>query len=346
MNPGLDFDDVTAMVRARQAEEEAELGGGYKIKADAETETKPKKPTQAEIEAAQIRSYFDEDRINMREAMKTKPAALDFVLPGFVAKTVGCLAAAGSTGKSFLASEIALCIASALANARLLNLDIEKQGKVVVYNAEDTKEVLLNRLFDICSEFDQDTQAEVAQNFEIRALTGRGCNIMHDGWLNAILQDAQGARLLIFDTFSRWHSMSENDNGEMAQVVGRYERIARETGAAVLFLHHVNKTSALNGKQDEQQATRGAASITDNARWQGFMQVMTDKEAMKFGIANSDRKQFVKWGGNKENYGQSSGDKWLERKAGGVLLPVDLVVPAPEPEPKPTTNTGANYEDL
>ena len=118
--------------------------------------------------------------------------------------------------------------------------------------------------------------------------------------------------------------MQENDNAQMSQVISRFEAICRETGAAVLFLHHVSKSMAVEGRQDEQQATRGAAAITDNCRWQGWMQTMSKAEAEAYGIDPDNRKRYVKTGGNKENYGQASGERWLERGRGGVLLPIEL----------------------
>lgn len=267
---------------------------------------------------------FMSESVDIATAFSTKPPDLDFVIPGFVAGTVGCIAAAGGTGKSFAVLELACGIASESANKVLLNLDIKKHGKVCMFNAEDPDVILQSRLFSISSYIYDHTQAEIAKSLTIKSLMGRGADINDPIWFDAILKASEGCRLVIFDTFSRFHKLSENDNGDMAQVVGQYERIARETGASVLFPHHTSKSMSGNGRQDEQQATRGAAAITDNCRWQGFMQTMSDKEALKSGIADADRKQYVRLGANKENYGASSSDKWLERKAGGVLKPVDL----------------------
>lgn len=279
-------------------------------------------PNLSGIEATRIHDYMGAN-IDMLDAFTIQPPPLDFIWPGFVAGTVGCLAAAGSTGKSFFALQAGAGVASAAADAALLNMSIKKHGRVVVFNAEDPEVILKLRLHAIGAHFNLDTRKEVAGNMVIKALNGRGGDVMNTAWIDEILSASTGSRLIIFDTFSRWHKMQENDNGEMSRVVGQYEKIARETGAAVLFLHHVNKVSATQGKQDEQQSTRGAAAITDNARWQGFMQTMSDKEC-KGRCKPEDRKSFVKYGGNKENYGSPSGEKWLQRKAGGVLIPVDF----------------------
>lgn len=253
------------------------------------------------------------------------PPPLDFVLPGFLAGTVGCLAAAGSTGKSFWALEAAHSICSAQADELLLNLRIQDHGRVVILNAEDPAVVLHQRLHSIGQHLPAGVREEVAERLTVEPLMGTQPDVMDERWQSTILRAAEGARLVIFDTLTRWHRLSENDNGAMSSVLGVMEMVCRKTGAAVLFLHHVGKQMAREGRQDEQQATRGASAITDNVRWQGWMQGMGSDDADEYGI--SERSRYVQFGGNKENYGQATEGRWLERKAGGVLLPVDLHKP-------------------
>jgi RecA-family ATPase len=261
--------------------------------------------------------------IDIAAAFVSEPPVLDFVWPGFLAGTTGILAAAGSTGKSYFALEAAMGVASASADAALLKLGIQHHGKAVILNAEDPEAVIVHRLHAIGAHLDEEARMEIAARLVIEPLMGKGCNIMDQKWLDAVLRVSHDARLLVLDTFSRWHRGKENDNGEMAAVMGLMERVARE-GPAVLATHHVAKSMAMGGRQDEQQATRGAAAITDNARWQGYMQTMTEEQAGKFKVRSADRKGFVCWGGNKENYGVPTPDGWLRRHEGGVLLPVDV----------------------
>lgn len=263
--------------------------------------------------------------IDIMASFEQEPPPLDFVIPGFLAGTVGCLAAAGATGKSFWALEAAMGVCSAEADACLLKLGIEHHGRVVILNAEDPAVVLHQRLHAIGKHLPLQAREEVAEMLTIEALTGTMPDIMDPRWQDSILRVAADARLVVFDTLSRWHKLDENSNPQMAQVLSVMEMIALKTGASVLFLHHVSKAMAREGRQDEQQATRGAAAITDNARWQGWMQTMGDETAKEYGI--TERKRYVAFGGNKENYGQDTDQRWLERKAGGVLLPVELRKP-------------------
>lgn len=308
MNPGLDSDDVDALCRPQETKI-----GNHTIKADAKPQTAPR---------------LSLPTLHIQTSFEVEPPPLDFVWPGFVAGTVGCIAAAGSTGKSFFSLQAAMSVTSAAADEALLQLGCKEHGRAVILNAEDHETVVKQRLFSIASHLNTTAREEVAQRLTVMPLMGMGCDIMQPQWFDAVVEASLDARLIVLDTFSRWHRLSENDNGEMAQVVGQLERVAKETGASVLFLHHVSKGMAVNGRQDEQQATRGAAAIVDNARWQGFMQTMTKEEALRFGVSDAERTRFVSAGGNKENYGPSAGNRWFERCAGGVLLPVDLAAPA------------------
>lgn len=275
-------------------------------------------------------------QLDLRFCAENEPQPLDFVIPGFLACTVGCIAAAGSTGKSFWSLETAMGVASGQADKLLLNLGIESHGRVVILNAEDPAQILHRRFHDACSYLPAAAREEVYEKLRIEVLMGTMPNVMDPKWQKSILNATEGARLVIFDTLTRWHQLDENSNGDMSQVLSVFEMICRETGAAVLFLHHVSKSMAKDGRQDEQQATRGAAAITDNARWQGWMQSMSGVDAESYGIADDDRWRYVATGGNKENYGQATPIRWLERKKGGILIPVELE--------KKTKNRGKKYD--
>jgi regulatory protein RepA len=279
--------------------------------------------------------------LNIIWAFENEPPPLDFVIPGFLAGTVGCLAAAGATGKSFWALEAALSVCSAKADECLLRLGVQHHGRVVILNAEDPEIVLHQRLHAIGKHLPQDAREEVAERLTVEALTGTLPDIMNPRWQDAILHAADGARLAIFDTLTRWHRLDENSNGQMSQVVSTMEMIAKRTGASILFLHHVSKGMAREGRQDEQQASRGAAAITDNCRWQGWMQTMSLDAAQEYGV--DDRRRYVAVGGNKENYGQATVEQWLERKAGGVLLPVDLHKPERHKPESKNQKKGGGY---
>lgn len=129
---------------------------------------------------------------------------------------------------------------------------------------------------------------------------------------------------MILDTLRRFHIEEENASGAMSQVVGRMEAIAAETGCAIVFLHHANKSASASGSGDQQQASRGSSVLVDNIRWQSYLSGMTQSEAEAWGVEDSQRGYFVRYGVSKANYGAPFKECWLRRHEGGVLKPAVL----------------------
>ena len=62
--------------------------------------------------------------------------------------------------------------------------------------------------------------------------------------------------LVILDNLRRLHSADENSSKEMAPVLGSLKRLATDSGASILFVHHLSK-----GVDDLEQAIRGTGDI-------------------------------------------------------------------------------------
>ncbi|HBQ06204.1 MAG TPA: replication protein A [Halomonas sp.] len=271
--------------------------------------------------------------IDLMWAFENEPPPLDFIWPGFLAGTVGALVAPGATGKSYWALEAAMCIACSVAGGDVLKLNPPKTGRVIYLAGEDPEVVLLRRSHAIGKHLGHSARASIAENLVLESIMGKGLNIMDQRHMQWMLGFCNGARIIVIDTLSRVHHLDENSNGDMAQLVSRLEQIAHLTGASVLYLHHVNKNSAREGQTGQQQAARGASALIDNARWCGFVERMTEDKAELLSdrtfdrrpIGNDRRKYFLRFGSSKINYGEDLDDRWYERQAEGVLIPVELV---------------------
>lgn len=217
--------------------------------------------------------------IDVLPAFDTDPLEQDFILPGFLAGTVGALVAPGSTGKSMLALQLACAVASDQPTANTTGLDIQRHGGVLYLNLEDPPSEIQRRLHALGSRFDTDTRKSIAAGLTLSARMGVLTDVMDDSFLTALLKAARGKRLVIIDTLSRCHRLDENDNGAMSELVARLEKVVRQTGAGLLYLHHTSKAAALAGQGNMAQAARGASSLTDNARWCGNLLKMTSEEA-------------------------------------------------------------------
>ncbi|MDP2756475.1 MAG: helicase RepA family protein [Desulfurivibrionaceae bacterium] len=269
--------------------------------------------------------------IDILAALQTDPPELDFIWPGFLAGTVGALVAPGATGKSYWTLEAAISIACSVAGGDLVGLAPTKTGRVVYLAGEDPPSALIRRIHAIGQHLPPESRVAVSQNLTLEPVMGKRLNIMDSKCLDQLIALGTGARLIVLDTLSRIHLLDENSNGDMAQLVSTLEYVADSTDSAVLFLHHVNKTSGKEG-HTLQQAARGASALIDNVRWCGFMTRMNEQEAEHLSnssqgyqpIGNDRKSAFVRFGACKQNYADLQPDRWYERKKGGVLLPVKL----------------------
>ncbi|MGD9710260.1 MAG: helicase RepA family protein [Halothiobacillaceae bacterium] len=265
--------------------------------------------------------------IKIPEVYEVEPRPLDFVLPSVLTGTVASLVSPGGSGKTMWALQVAHQVAGA---ADLLGIGTFPAGPVLYLAAEDPQLAIEHRLFAMGSRLDAATRGLMGERLTVQALIGHSPDIMDGRWYDAIEKAASGCRLVIFDTLRRFHTLEENDSGDMARVVGRLEKLATSAGCAVLFLHHSSKAMAIAGRGDEQQAGRGSSVLIDNIRGGFFMSGMTKEDAARLSEdgrhAIGDRRgYFVRWGGTKPNYGPPISEIWYRRTAGGVLEPVGLM---------------------
>lgn len=242
------------------------------------------------------------------------------------------MVAPGATGKSFWALEAAMAIACSVAGGDLVGLSPACAGRVVYFAGEDPEVALVRRIHAIGQHLNQQAREAIAKNLILESIMGKRLNVMDDRHLVRITEFCEGARLIVLDTLSRVHDRDENSNGDMSRLIATLEHVATNTGASVLYLHHVSKGSAREGQADQQQAARGASALIDNARWCGFVAKMTEEQAKILSdrsydrqpIGNDRRGFFVRFGVSKQNYDATPLDQWYKRHEGGVLVPVEL----------------------
>jgi hypothetical protein len=267
------------------------------------------------------------EKVDLVAAFSGPPPELDWVWPGFLAGTVGVLVAAGGTGKSYWALQAAMAVADGERNSDLLGLAPSHAGRVIYLTAEDPEPVLVGRVQALAQFLPAQARDAIAEHLVLMPLAGRRLDVIADKVQLAAL--CAGTRLVILDTISRFHTLAENDNGDMARLVAELEHLATATGAAVLYLHHVDKSSSRNGVADQQQAARGASALVDNARWGGYLCRMSSAESARLADAGRSigperRGYYLRFGVNKQNYGILPPERWYERREGGVLRPVAL----------------------
>jgi len=259
--------------------------------------------------------------LDLMAAFTDSPPPIDYVLPNMVAGTVGALVSPGGAGKSMLILQLAAQIAG---GPDLLEVGELPTGTVVYLPAQDPPVAIHHRLHALGAHLTAAQRQAVADGLLIEPLIGRFPNIMARDWFDGLKRAAEGHRLMVLDTLRRFHIEEENASGPMAQVIGRMEAIAAETGCSIVFLHHANKGAAMAGAVDQQQASRGSSVLVDNIRWQSYLSGMTQAEAEEWGVDEGQRGFFVRYGISKANYGAPFQECWFRRHEGGVLKPAVL----------------------
>lgn len=267
--------------------------------------------------------------MDILRAFSEEPPPFDFVLPGMLAGTVGFILSPGGAGKSMLALEAACAIAGGVPEADLLGLS-PVRGRALYIAAEDPEVAIWHRLHAMGKRFATSTREAIAENLTVQSIVGHRPDIMSVDWQDAIIAAGAGHRIITIDTLTRFHQLDENSNGDMGRVISTLEYIAKETGAAILVIHHSSKAMAVAGRGDEQQSSRGASSLIDNARWAANMMGMTKDESMNTAASpgalaiGTDRTYYVRFAVSKQNHGKPFEERWYVRADGGVLVPVTL----------------------
>ncbi len=242
-----------------------------------------------------------------------------YVLPSLRPRTVGLIVAQEGVGKSFLALEIGLAKAS---GCDLTGIGITGPGNGVAYfSKEDPPEIIEERLQSIAP-FITNEGMERVDGLKIVSLYGRPATLMsekstvNENLIRKFIKTGSGKDLLIFDTLRKLHDLDENSSGEMKVLLEVFDRIALETGAAVLLIHHTNKSANLNGLQGEQSSARGSNAIVGNTRWSLHLETVKDDSGEKR----------IKVSIPRASYGPEGGEWWLERTEGGVLVASDPII--------------------
>ena len=166
-------------------------------------------------------------------------------------QAVGILGGEPECGKTFLALDIAVAVASAAPCLR--RFPVERPGPVLLHAAEDAGHVVRQRLqsaaaADVC--FD-DLDIAVIDTPVLR-LDRKADRAK----LAATVSQAR-PRILILDPLVRLHGVDENAAGEIAPVLAFLRSLQRRFETAVLVVHHARKSGAARAGQ----ALRGSGEL-------------------------------------------------------------------------------------
>lgn len=196
----------------------------------------------------------------------------------------------GSAGKSLLGQQFATCGAAGLP---CLGLDVAK-GPTLYMTCEDDQDQLHFRQAALCAALKVPMTC-LADTLHLTSLRGQLgselCTFDSNGVLNptkafhrliAMLK-ATSAKLAILDNVAHLFTGNENDRGEVTRFVNLLNKLAGETGAAIVLLGHPNKGG---------DTYSGSTAWLNAVRSQIYMEhdLNTDLRTLTVGKANYSRK--------------------------------------------------------
>jgi AAA domain len=235
----------------------------------------------------------------------------------FCRQFISTLIADGGTGKSALRYAQALSLTT---GRELTGEHVFVRSRVLIVSLEDDDRELRRRILAVRLHYGI-SLAEVkgwlflaapgASAGKLKTMTAKGQLV--DGQLRANLEATIRARkidLVILDPFVKAHRVPENSNDALDDVAQMLSDLASELNIDVDLPHHVSKGAPDPGNA---QRGRGASALVDAGRLCYTLTQMSSDEAQKFGVAEEERRQFIRYDKAKVNLLRAGGTiKWFK----------------------------------
>jgi len=219
-----------------------------------------------------------------------------WVVAGLIPEGINTvLAGPGGVGKSFLILDLGIRVATATQDSTFAGMKV-RRGVVVYVSGEDGPDIVRGRTQRARTHFLEiqaqlleagaitkkeytarlkNWDAGMVENFKILCVAGGELHfvtsekgqVKQSPAVVALIAKlkALSPALVIIDPMARFHGGDENANELGTAMINALERIALETGAAVVLAHHFNKTGVSKGEASVT-AVRGGSAIVDGAR--------------------------------------------------------------------------------
>ncbi len=168
-------------------------------------------------------------------------------------QAVGIVGGEPKLGKSFLALDLAISVASG--TACLGRFNPARTGRVLLYPAEDALPIVRQRLEGICLARGLDLRL-----LDLQVITAPTLRLDLPLDQQRLLETVDLLRpiLLVLDPFVRLHRVNENDSGEVASILAYLRELQRRFELAVAVVHHAKKGAA---HERAGQALRGSSEF-------------------------------------------------------------------------------------
>jgi hypothetical protein len=191
--------------------------------------------------------------------------------------------------------------------------------RVLIVSLEDNLDEIRRRVLAVCLHHGIDRSELTGWLFyvslrredgKLMVMDGKGCPVRGElaDKLEATIA-ARGIDIVSLDPFVKTHSVGENDNVAIDEVVQVLADIGDKYDIAVDVAHHMSKGMADPGNANKG---RGASSMKDGGRLVYTLTTMSTDEAKAFGIPEDKRREFIRMDSGKVNITRYMGAaKWF-----------------------------------
>lgn len=205
-------------------------------------------------------------------------------------------AAMGATGKSSLSIVEALAMTTGRA---LLRVQVPREPlRVLLINLEDNREAVDKRIAaamkyykltasDVGGRLFTIAKGELSLKIAAQSRSiGIAAVVRNEPAMKGLtaLLHANSIDVFSIDPFIATHSVNENDNAAIRNVIECYDGIAEAANCAVSIWHHTRKA---NGQEASIDSARGAGSFADACRSVRVLETMTKTEAKDLGLEHA-----------------------------------------------------------
>lgn len=186
---------------------------------------------------------------------------------------VGLLQGDQNVGKSLLYQALAVALANGETHFLGQKLNPTRGGKVLIVDNENAEADTRLRL--------EKLGLKVMAQKKLHIVSGQDVRIDRPADNAKLFEDVSNFEpdLVVLDSFVRLHSQDENSSGAVSQIYNDgLLPLSRKLGAAVLLLHHVNKSNS----GDSKQKTRGSGDIGAAPDFCYELADMVDEVSYKF----------------------------------------------------------------
>lgn len=181
-----------------------------------------------------------------------------WLVPGWIGRDhLTLMIGDGDSGKSTIATDLAIAIASGQTWMGVPTV----QARVIYFDEDGARPDIINRM--VSFRVGRNVQ-HIQLDATLQVHPASGLSIESDADFKEMSLVGAGAGLFIFDAMVAFHGQDENSAEKMRLIMrGRFKRLMRETGAAIVLIHHIPGPDENGAPRDKPRGSTEIRNASD-----------------------------------------------------------------------------------